>query len=171
MGKMLVFLAAVYFYFNINEYLVPAFKMDSLHVDYLIDEFTGENSILFWLVAIFGIFVPGILPLFRSMRKPLPLTIIATLLVVAAWFKRYIIVIPGLSHPYLPIQDVPKGWLHYTPSVVEITVVLGIFAAFLLFVTLFSKFFPIISIWEVAEAEGVPLETINKLSKKPSETI
>lgn len=171
MGKMLVFLAGVYFYFNINEYLVPGFKMDSRHTSYLVDEFTGEHSTMFWFVAMFGIFVPGILPLFKSMRKPLPLSIIAFLLVIAAWFKRYIIVIPGLSHPYLPIQDVPKAWLHYSPSLVEITVVLGIFAAFLLFVTLFARFFPIISIWEVAEGDGVPLEKINEMSKKESVTI
>jgi len=171
MGKMLVFLAAVYFYFNINEYLVPAFKMDTRHTPYILDEFLGKDAILFWLVALFGIFVPGILPLFKSMRKPFPLFAIASLLVIAAWFKRYIIVIPGLSHPYLPIQDVPKGWLHYSPSTVEIIVVLGIFSAFLLFVTLFSKLFPIISIWEVAEGEGVPLEKINELSNKPNKTI
>ncbi len=165
MGKMLVFMAAVYFYFNVNEYLVPAFKMDSQHSHYLLDEFTGENSKMFWLVAMFGMFIPGILPLFRSMRKPLPLALIASLVVVAAWFKRYIIVIPGLAHPYLPIQDVPKTWLHYTPSIIEITVVLGIVAAMLLFVTLFSKFFPIISVWEVAEGDGVPLEKINQISQ------
>jgi len=165
MGKMLVFLSGVYFYFNINEYLVPAFKMDSMHSQYLLDEFTGRNALLFWLVFVFGIFVPGIFPLFKSMRKPLPLTVIAILTVIAAWFKRYIIVIPGLSHPYLPIQNVPHAWLHYVPSFIECTVVAGIFAAFLLFVTLFSKFFPIISVWEVAEGDGVPLEKINMLSK------
>jgi molybdopterin-containing oxidoreductase family membrane subunit len=166
MGKMLVFLAGVYFYFNINEYLVPGFKMDSRHYHYLLDEFAGDHAVMFWFVAVFGIFVPGILPLFRSMRKPVPLAIIALFVIGAAWFKRYIIVIPGLAHPYLPIQDVPKAWLHYSPSIIEMTVVAGIFAAALLFITIFSRLFPIISIWEVAEGEGVPLDQINKMSKK-----
>ncbi len=166
MGKMLVFLSGVYFYFNINEYLVPAFKMDSMHSQYLLDEFTGKDAILFWLVFLFGIFVPAILPLFKSMLKPWPLTVIAILVVIAAWFKRYIIVIPGLSHPYLPIQNVPHSWTHYVPSLIECMVVAGIFAAALLFITLFSKFFPIISVWEVAEGDGVSLEKINLLSKK-----
>lgn len=162
MGHALVFFAFVYLYFNINEYMVPAFKMSSLHRNHLLESFTGENSWMFWSVGICGIFIPLILPIFKPFRKPIPLAIIASIVVVAAWFKRYIIVIPGLSHPYLPIQDVPESWRHYVPSLVEMTVVAGIFAAFLLFVTLFSKFFPIVSIWEVAEGEGVNIEKIHE---------
>jgi len=101
----------------------------------------------------FGMLMPAILPLFKRMRKPLPLTIIAVLVVIAAWFKRYLIVIPGLAHPYLPIQDVPDSWRHYTPSLVEMTIVAATFAAMMLIVTLFSRFFPIISVWEVAEGK------------------
>ncbi|MFZ4545665.1 MAG: NrfD/PsrC family molybdoenzyme membrane anchor subunit [Saprospiraceae bacterium] len=161
MGHALVFFSFVYLYFNINEYFVPAFKMSSLHANHLMESFTGDNAWMFWLVGIFGIIVPGTLPLIKRMRKPLPLTIIAILAFVSAWFKRYIIVIPGLAHPYLPIQDVPHSWTHYMPSVIEMTIVFAIFSAFLLFVTLFSRFFPIISIWEVAEGEGVNIERIH----------
>ena len=75
------------------------------------------------------------------------------IVVVAAWFKRYLIVIPGLAHPYLPIQDVPESWKHYSPSLVEMTIVAATFAAMLLIVTLFTRFFPIISVWEVAEGK------------------
>ena len=92
--------------------------------------------------------------LFRS-RKPVPLTIIAFLVVIMGWFKRYLIVIPGLSHPLLPIQDVPESWKHYTPSLVEMTVVAGTFAGMLLIITLYTRFFPIISVWEVAEGNSV----------------
>lgn len=166
LGQTLVFFAFVYLYFNINEYLVPAYKMSSLHANHLIESFTGENSWMFWLVGIFGIFIPAFGPIFRTIRKPVPLMIIAVFVVIAAWFKRFIIVIPGLSHPYLPIQDVPHAWRHYVPSLVEMTVVMGIFAAMLLFITLFSRFFPIISIWEVAEGEGLNIEKIHTLSEK-----
>lgn len=151
LGMALVFMAFVYIYFNINEYLVPAYKMDGLHANHLLDMFTGHEAPLYWTVVFFGMFLPAIAPLFRRMRKPVPLTIIALLVVVAAWFKRYLIVIPGLLQPYLPIQDVPYSWKHYTPSIVEMTIVAATFAALLLIVTLFSRIFPIISVWEVAE--------------------
>jgi len=151
LGKALVLMSFVYIYFNVNEYLVPAYKMSGLHANHLLNLFIGEEATLYWSVVFFGMVLPATLPLFKQMRKPLPLTIIAVCVVVAAWFKRYLIVIPGLAHPYLPIQDVPDSWRHYTPSLVEMTIVTATFAALLLIVTLFSKFFPIISVWEVAE--------------------
>lgn len=153
LGQALVLMSFIYIYFNVNEYLVPAYKMSGLHENHLLNLFIGDEAPLYWSVVFFGMVVPAILPLFKSMRKPLPLAIIAFTVVIAAWFKRYLIVIPGLVHPYLPIQDVPDSWKHYSPSLVEMTIVAATFAAMLLIVTLFSRFFPIISVWEVAEGK------------------
>lgn len=160
LGKTLVFMAFIYAYFNINEYLVPAYKMDGLHANHLLDVFVGEEAPFYWSVVLFGIALPAILPLFRFMRKPVPLTILSVLVVIAAWFKRYLIVIPGLLHPYMPIQNVPYSWKHYSPSVIEMTIVAATFAGMLLIVTIFSRLFPIISVWEVAE--GKLKETSNE---------
>lgn len=153
LGMTLVLMALIYGYFNVNEYLVPAYKMSGLHKNHLINLFTGEEAAFYWSVVVFGIAIPCILPIFRMFRKPLPLTLIALGVFIAGWFKRYLIVIPGQSHPYLPIQDVPESWKHYSPSMIEMTIVAATFAAMLLIVTLFSRFFPIISVWEVAEGK------------------
>jgi len=153
MGQAMVLFGLIYAYFNINEYLVPAYKMSSLHANHLLNLFVGENALFYWLVVLFGIAVPSILPMFKKLRKPFPLTIIATAVLIAGWFKFYLIVVPGLSHPLLPIQDVPPSWSHYTPSAIELTIVAATIAGTMLIVTLFSKFFPIISVWEVAEGK------------------
>jgi molybdopterin-containing oxidoreductase family membrane subunit len=79
--------------------------------------------------------------------------LIAAAVLIAGWFKFYLIVIPGLSHPLLPIQDVPPSWIHYTPSLIELIIVSATIAGTMLLVTLFSKYFPIISVWEVAEGK------------------
>lgn len=161
MGQMLVLLALVYGYFNVNEYLVPAFKMSSMHRNHLLDMFTGNTAPLYWSVILFGIILPATLPLMQFMRKPLPLTILCLFVVIAGWFKRFLIVIPGLSHPFLPIQDVPDSWKHYTPSAIEIIITIATIAAMMLIVTLFSRLFPIISIWEVAEGKGIAIGGIH----------
>lgn len=153
LGQALVLMASIYIFFNINEYLVPAYKMSGMHANHLLDLFVGEDAVAYWSVVIFGLIVPAFLPLFKPLRKPLPLFLIALVTVIAAWFKRYLIVIPGLLHPYLPIQDVPPSWKHYSPSLVEMTLVAATFAGMLLIVTLYSRLFPIISVWEVAEGK------------------
>lgn len=153
MGHAMVLMGLIYAYFNINEYLVPAYKMSGLHENHLLRLFVGEEAPFYWSVVFFGIVVPSIFPMFKKMRKPLPLTIIGLVVLIAGWFKFYLIVIPGLSHPLLPVQDVPASWAHYTPSVIEMTIVASTIAGTMLFVTLFSRYFPIISVWEVAEGK------------------
>jgi len=150
----------IYAFFNINEYLVPAYKMSSLHANHLLNLFVGKEAIFYWSIVFFGILVPSVLPLFKKMRKPVSLTIIAFAVLIAGWFKFYLIVIPGLSHPLLPVQDVPDSWAHYTPSLVEMTIVAATIAGTMLIITLFSKYFPIISVWEVAEGKLAGKEEI-----------
>jgi Ni/Fe-hydrogenase subunit HybB-like protein len=153
LGQVLVLMALIHGYFNINEYLIPAYKMSSLHSNHLLSLFVGKDALFYWSVVIFGIIVPFLAPLFPKMRKPLPLMIISVIVLIAGWFRLYLIVIPGLLQPYLPIQDVPASWSHYTPSLVEMTIIAATFAGVLLIATLFSRFFPIVSVWEVAEGQ------------------
>jgi Ni/Fe-hydrogenase subunit HybB-like protein len=153
LGQVLVLMALLHGYFNINEYLIPAYKMSGLHENHLLSLFIGKDALFYWSVVIFGIIVPFLLPLFPKLRKPIPLTVISVIVLIAGWFRLYLIVIPGLLQPYLPIQDVPESWKHYFPSLVEMTIVAATFAGVLLVVTLFSRFFPIVSVWEVAEGQ------------------
>ncbi len=151
MGKLLVLTALVYLYFNINEYLVPALKMkrvDALHLHAL---FAGHHAFLFWATQLGGLIIPMILMMFKPFRKPGVLTFLAVCVLIGAWFKRYIIVIPTMEHPNLPIQGVPEAFMVYSPTVIEVAVTLMTFVMSLMIITILSKVFPIIPIWEMAE--------------------
>ena len=58
MGKIVVMLALLYLYFNINEYLVPAFKMKKAEEHHLAALFTGEFSLIFWSAILIGMVLP-----------------------------------------------------------------------------------------------------------------
>ena len=165
MGKLLVFLCLIYAYFNVNEYLVPAFKMRGAEGKLLNDLFTGHYAPLYWSVQIFGMALPAVLLLWKKARKPLPVAVIALFVVIAAWFKRYLIVTPIMLHPYTPIQNVPANWAVYFPSWIEMAIVSASLAGVLLIITVFSKFFPIISIWETLESQGIELEELDNPEK------
>ncbi len=155
MGRLLVLVSLVYLYFNINEFLVPVYKMklaDGVHLDTL---FSGTYAFLFWFVQIFGMAIPILLMLLKFFRKPLPLTIISAVIVVSAWFKRYLIVIPTMEHPHLPIQNVPEHFHHYQATSTEIMIMFFSFAATLLIISVLSKLFPVITMWEYAEEKGI----------------
>ncbi len=89
---------------------------------------------------------------------PIATIVVASVLVnVAMWLKRYIIIVPTLSNPRISIQNVPWEWAHYSPSWVEWSITAGAFAMFILLYTLFSKMFPVVSIWETSETEHAPV--------------
>ena len=151
MGKLLVLVALVYVYFNINEIIVPAYKLKGGEAEHLKSMLFGHDSLMFWMVQIGGLVLPFILLLFAKMRKPLPSTIISIVILAGAWFKRYLIVVPIQQHPYFPIQNVPEKFMHYTPTLAEIAITVASFVIFLLIMTVLSKIFPIIPIWELKE--------------------
>ncbi len=148
MGRIVVMLALLYLYFNINEYLVPAFKMKKPEEAHLRQLFTGEYAVMFWLAILIGMIIPVIILLFRKGRKPVPMFIAGVMIVVGAWFKRYLIVTPTLLHPFLPIQDVPASFHQYFPSLEEWAIAIGSLAGGLLVITFFARIYPIIPIQE-----------------------
>ncbi|MGZ8553178.1 MAG: NrfD/PsrC family molybdoenzyme membrane anchor subunit [Chitinophagaceae bacterium] len=148
MGRIVVMLALLYLYFNINEYMVPAFKMKKSEEAHLAGLLTGDYALMFWFAIVVGMIIPVIMLLFKKGRKPLPMFIAGIMIVVGAWFKRYLIVTPTLLHPFLPIQDVPASFHQYFPSWEEWAITIGSLAGALLVITFFVRIYPIIPIHE-----------------------
>src|SRR5712691_4848660 len=107
------------------------------------------------LLALGGWLFVAFLPVFRA--QPVAATVAAAILVnVGAWLKRFVIIVPTLANPFLPIQRAPTGWAVYLPTWVEWSITAAAFAGFALIYLLFSKVLPIVSIWETRE-EIVPI--------------
>ncbi|RYG53223.1 MAG: hypothetical protein EOO01_04890 [Chitinophagaceae bacterium] len=120
-------------------------KAEELH---LLNLFTGGFSIMFWFAILVGMVIPVLILINRKGRKPLPMFIAGVMIVIGAWFKRYLIVTPTMLHPFLPMQDVPASYGHYFPSWEEWAIAIGSMAGVLLIITFFVRVFPIIPIQE-----------------------
>lgn len=148
MGMVLATVSLVYLYFNLNEFIVPGYKLKRADAIHLYDLFAGKDALLFWITQVGGLLLPIILLLFRRFRKPLPLLLISLAVISGAWLKRYLIVIPTQENPFLPIQHVPENFIHYTPTLPETLISVAPFILVLMIITLISKFFPVIPIHE-----------------------
>jgi Ni/Fe-hydrogenase subunit HybB-like protein len=155
MARILVLVSIVYLYFNLNEFLVPAYKMKKFDAIHLKELFSGTHALLFWGVQITGLILPIILLLFRQIRRPLPLFIISLFVLSASWLKRFIIVVPPQAHPFLPIQNVPAEWHIYKPTLTETAITLAAFILVLIIITILSKLFPVLPVCELSEEEDV----------------
>lgn len=150
-GKLLVLMSIIYIYFNINEMIVPGYKLktgDAIHLKELL---VGHDALLFWSVQIFGLIIPTILLLIKPFRKPLPMLVIGIFVLIAAWLKRYLIVVPVQQHPYLPIQHVPEEFILYKPTLIEILISVGPIIMVLMIVSVLAKLMPVIPVWETIE--------------------
>lgn len=158
-AKLMVLVSLVYLYFNINEFIVPGYKMkqgDNVHLSTL---FYGSWSGYFWSAQILGMILPIVLFIFKPMRKPIPVLIVSVLVLIGAWLKRYVIVIPTLLHPHLPIPEyIPENYHTYVPTGVEITITAGTFILVLLIITILAKLFPVIPFVEYAENEKIEID-------------
>jgi len=155
LGKFLGLACLTYLYFNINEYLIPIFTApveEDIHLNALV---SGEWAPLFWFSQIVGLLLPLIILLFKKGRKPVPMLIIGLMVVVGSWWKRYIIVIPTLLHPFLPIEGVPESWHHYFPSVHEWLITMGTLALAMLIITVLVRVVPVIPIQRTADEQSL----------------
>jgi len=159
LGLLLLSFALLYLYFNVNEYLTIGYKLEGAERRLVHDLFLGRYSTAFWTVQTVGVIIPLLLmlavlawPRYRHFTVE-GVSLAALLVVIGAWAKRYLIVVPTLQTPFLPPQHLPEGWTDYQPTWVEWSITAAALAGFLLIYTLLSKLFPIVSIWETREAE------------------
>jgi molybdopterin-containing oxidoreductase family membrane subunit len=151
-GIILMIIAAFYGYFTFSDYLTKWYgsvKMDKI----LIDKLFQDYYFLFILANYVGILVPLIIvgiPRFRSIRN---IVIAAAIALLGLWINRYIIIVPTLETPFLPIQEARVDWLKYSPTWVEWALTAAGVAVFGIFIMLISKIAPIISISEMEESE------------------
>lgn len=148
LGFLLVALGAIYAYFTFAEYLTVGFKLSTEEKPLLEALLQGQYALPFWGFAVFGVVVPLALIIFPKTRTVSGIVLASVLVNIGMWLKRYVIVIPSLGLPLLPYE-----WGVYSPTWVELVITGAAFAGFALIFTLFAKCFPIISIWEVEEAE------------------
>lgn len=168
LAMLLLALTCTYLYFNINKYGVPAYKMQGDEEDLLNDLLFGRHAVLFWVTQIFGLIVPIIMLSFRKIRDSIRWVVfVSWLVLICALVNRYIIVIPNMMHPFIPIQNAPAGYATYFPTLIEWLVSGAAMAGFVLVMILFFKAFPIVTIWETEEGvekagdDAIGLENMN----------
>lgn len=107
----------------------------------------GDYALEFWIMTTCNVFVP-ILFFWKRFRTDLKwLFIISILVNVGMWYERFVIIVGGVAHDFLP-----HAWGLYSPSYIELGIMLGAFSMFFFLFLLFVKHMPSISMTEMKEA-------------------
>lgn len=151
-GVVLLVLALLFGYFTFSEYFPKWFshkKYDMTLLDTLFSRYFWE----FIFANYIGVLVPVFILFFKKFRTINSITFAAVVAVIGLWLNRFLIVVPTLETPYLPIQDTRAEFVHYSATWIEWSLTFAGVAAFVLFFLLIIKFVPVIPMSGIIDSE------------------
>jgi molybdopterin-containing oxidoreductase family membrane subunit len=157
LGQLLLIMSLLWFYFTFAEYLTGYYGAEPEEMKVFWAKFSGTFWPFFWGMVLCNLFIP-LACLVRLGYHTVGKVLIASLsIIIGMWLERFIIVVPTLSFPRLPFPQT-----FYYPTWVELGEFAGSLALFALFYLLFTKVFPIISIWEIREGREEGLKEVEE---------
>ncbi|MFQ5892813.1 MAG: NrfD/PsrC family molybdoenzyme membrane anchor subunit [Nitrospinota bacterium] len=146
LGILLLVMTLLWFYFTFAEFLTTFYGNEPVHMAVFWEKLAGRFAWPFWVMVVSNFVIPFIILCNRYTRTVVGTVVASCSVIVGMWLERFIIVVPTLANPRLPYE---RGV--YLPTWVEWSVTAASFAAFILLYVLFSKLFPMVSIWEIKE--------------------
>jgi Ni/Fe-hydrogenase subunit HybB-like protein len=155
LGFALVVLSLFYGYFYFSDYITDWYNMQETY-NHLWDKlFDFSQYGYYFVISIFFVaFLPSFiigLPWFRSINS---IAFTSLLVLLGLWMMRYLMIVPVLETPYLPIQDVRPDWVHYSATWIEWSLTLAGVALFTLLFVIAAKLAPIAPVSDMLEKEG-----------------
>ena len=152
MGLLLLVMSLLWTYFTFAEYLTAWYGGEEAELATFWSKLTGAYAFPFWLMVVSCFVVPLALMSRQATRGPWGTTIASVFVVLGMWLERFNIVVPTSVHPRIEMHSAL-----YSPSWVELSIMAATFSGFILVYMVATKFFPIISLWEIREGreEGV----------------
>lgn len=150
MGLMILTMTAVWLYFTFSEYITTYYGQEPSHLEVLYAKFFGEFAPYFWIQVVLCLVVPVLTLSFRRTRTIVGTVVASVLILTGMWLERFLIIIPTLTRPRLPI-DLPFTIGTYKASGDEWAIMAASAAAIALLYLIFIKLFPIVPVWEIRE--------------------
>ncbi len=150
LSYLLIALDAAYLYFMVSEYLTEGYVAEASSGPVLEALFVGAYAVPFWSFVVGGLLLPLVLAALPGRRAIARACVASVLVIGGMWLKRFLIVVPGMAEPLMPWD-----WGLYQPTWVEIAITIGSAAAIPLGLMIFFFFFPVMSVHEMEEVEGV----------------
>ncbi len=158
MGLMLLLMSLLWTYFTFAEYLTAWYGGEEAELATFWSKLTGPFAVPFWLMVASCFVIPFALMCRKATRGVRGTSIASVFVVFGMWLERYTIVVPTSLHPRIEMAST-----HYVPSWVELSIMAATFSGFILVYMVATKFFPIISLWEIQEGRE---EAVREVSER-----
>ena len=151
-GIILLVVSLLYGYFTFSEYFSRWFS-HKIHDINLLNTLFNKYFWAFIFANYIGVLVPFFILFFKKFRTIKSITFAAVIAVLGLWMNRYLIVVPTLETPYIPIQDTRPEFIEYSSTWVEWALSLGGIASFVLLFILIIKLVPVVPMSDIIAYE------------------
>ena len=107
----------------------------------------GDYGLEFWIMTLCNCAAPLFFFLKKVRTSLAGLMTISILVNVGMWYERFVIIVGGPAHDFIP-----HAWGLYGPTFIELGIMFGTFCMFFLLFILFVKHMPSVSMTEMKEA-------------------
>ena len=151
LGRLLVVVSTGWMYFFIMEVIFGIYGREADEVAVRSLQFAQwPFGVWTYIFVITTYFIPVTLWLSRTCRRNLWIMSIACISVnIGMWLERFLIIVPGLANK----QVFTFTWNSYTPSAAEIIIVGSTFAFVSMLLLMFSRFVPLVPLYDIKEGE------------------
>ena len=152
MSKLILVTGMIVFFAYGSEYFIAWYSVETPERAAFWNRAFGD----YWWATWIMLTCNGIIPMMlwsKKVRTNIAALFTITIFInIGMWFERYVIIITSLAREYEPWQ-----WRSYMPSWVEMTILAGSFAWFLMWFLLFLRILPAVSVAELKEVLPPPL--------------
>jgi Ni/Fe-hydrogenase subunit HybB-like protein len=104
----------------------------------------GDYWWAYWIMVSCNVITPQFFWIRRIRRSVVWLFILSIFVNIGMWFERFVITVTSLHHDFLP-----SSWDYYSPTVWDVSTLVGSFGLFFTLFCLFVRYLPTIAIGEV----------------------
>ncbi|MBI4543492.1 MAG: polysulfide reductase NrfD [Gemmatimonadetes bacterium] len=158
MGRLLLLFSLLWFYFTVAEYLTAFYGAEPAEMRTFWAKVWGPFAVPFWTMVLCCFVVPLGLMWRKATRTPRGTLVASVAVVIGMWLERFNIVVPTSVNPRFEFEAAAR----YFPSWVELSILAATFSGFILLYMVATKFFPIISIWEMREGREASVREVSE---------
>jgi molybdopterin-containing oxidoreductase family membrane subunit len=149
LGYGLLLLILMFGYFSFSEYITEWYNVSKTS-GLWIDKFLNFNQYGFWSLAtiMLSMILPLIILVVPRLRTIGNISLAAFMVIIGLWIRRYLIIVPTLETPYLPIQDLRPEYVSYSATWIEWVLTAAGLALCVIMFMLFNILAPVVPIAE-----------------------
>lgn len=154
--KLLIVFTLGWLYMMVAEYLTIFYGSLSEEMAVFWQKFTGDFAWMFWTMVILVFVLPLFIYVFLGKDRIGWMVTASVLVNIGMWLERYVVIVPTETRPRL-LYELVIGT--YSPTWIEGAITVALFSGMILLYAAFTRYFPIVPVWETAEVVEEAVET------------